>query len=203
MTSSSRVRHALAWTAWTPKVLVSDTLRLEPENNTRIKFFDTCCARLPANTNWQLTANDSASGGLNKFHRGRHSRQPFLSLVLGAAPTNALYVDTTGRIGLRTSTPLLDVHLYTGDTPGLRLDQSSANGFTAQPGTSPATRREFRARHHRRFTPAFRIRTRRTDFEHRHQRRRATSVSAPVRARRRASTLPSTPCWMRRYPCCA
>jgi hypothetical protein len=43
-----------------------DTLRLK-ENNTRIKFNDTSASAGFANTNWQLTANDSASGGLNKF----------------------------------------------------------------------------------------------------------------------------------------
>jgi hypothetical protein len=108
-----------------------DTLRLK-ENNTRIKFFDTSVAAGFANTNWQLTANDSVSGGLNKFSIEDITAATIPFTVLGAAPTNALYVDTRGRIGLRTSTPLLDVHLLTGDTPGLRLDQSSANGFTAQ-----------------------------------------------------------------------
>src|ERR1041385_2728542 len=43
-----------------------DTLRLK-ENNTRIKFEDTSTsAGFPANK-WQITANDSASGGPNKF----------------------------------------------------------------------------------------------------------------------------------------
>src|SRR2546421_6722769 len=43
-----------------------DTLRLK-ENNTRIKFEDTSTsAGFPSN-DWQLTANDSASGGANKF----------------------------------------------------------------------------------------------------------------------------------------
>src|ERR1700709_470634 len=43
-----------------------DTIRLK-ENNTPIKFDDTrTLAGFPA-TDWQLTANDSASGGLNKF----------------------------------------------------------------------------------------------------------------------------------------
>src|SRR5690242_17047184 len=43
-----------------------DTLRLK-ENNTRIKFQDTSTAAGFPNNSWQLTANDSASGGLNKF----------------------------------------------------------------------------------------------------------------------------------------
>src|SRR6058998_455115 len=43
-----------------------DTLRMK-ENNTRIKFDDTSTsAGFPAN-DWQITANDSASGGASKF----------------------------------------------------------------------------------------------------------------------------------------
>src|SRR2546421_4330593 len=43
-----------------------DTIRLK-ENNVRIKFDDTSTAAgFPAN-DWQIIANDSASGGLSKF----------------------------------------------------------------------------------------------------------------------------------------
>ncbi|HEX2123520.1 MAG TPA: hypothetical protein VHL59_17955, partial [Thermoanaerobaculia bacterium] len=42
-----------------------DTIRLK-ENNTRIKFEDTSTGSFPTN-DWQLTANDSASGGASKF----------------------------------------------------------------------------------------------------------------------------------------
>ena len=40
-----------------------DTLRLK-ENNTRLQFFDTSTGAFPGN-NWQVRANDSASGGRN------------------------------------------------------------------------------------------------------------------------------------------
>jgi hypothetical protein len=42
-----------------------DTIRLK-ENNLRIKFEDTSAGSFPSN-DWQLTANDSASGGQNRF----------------------------------------------------------------------------------------------------------------------------------------
>ncbi|MDP1814754.1 MAG: hypothetical protein Q8K92_09935 [Leadbetterella sp.] len=42
-----------------------DTIRIK-ENNTRIGFDDTSTGAFPAN-DWQITANESASGGLNKF----------------------------------------------------------------------------------------------------------------------------------------
>jgi hypothetical protein len=108
-----------------------DTLRLK-ENNTRIKFDDTSVsAGFPAN-DWQLTANDSADGGLNKFSIDdvTGAKTPFT--VEAGAPTNSLYVDSSGRLGLRTATPVLDIHTNTSNTPALRLEQNNSGGFTAQ-----------------------------------------------------------------------
>jgi len=107
-----------------------DTIRLK-ENNLRIKFDDTSVGNFPA-TDWQLTANDSASGGLNKFSIEdiTAARVPFT--VEGGAATNSLYIDDAGRIGLRTATPVLDLHISTTNTPGARLEQTGAGGFTPQ-----------------------------------------------------------------------
>jgi hypothetical protein len=108
-----------------------DTLRLK-ENNTRIKFDDTSVSAAFPATDWQLTANDSASGGLNKFSIEDITDSKVPLTVVGNAPTNSLYIDSTGRIGLRTSTPVLDLHIATSNTPGMRLEQTSAGGFAAQ-----------------------------------------------------------------------
>jgi hypothetical protein len=108
-----------------------DTLRLK-ENNTRIKFEDTSTsAGFPANK-WQLTANDSASGGLNKFSIENTTTATVPFTIVGSAPTNSIFVDTSGRLGLRTATPALDVHIARGDTPAHRFEQTNAGGFTAQ-----------------------------------------------------------------------
>src|SRR5882672_2298235 len=48
------------------------------------------------------------------------------------APANSLKVTRTGKIGLRTATPVLDVHMNTSDTPAIRFEQNSGGGFTAQ-----------------------------------------------------------------------
>ena len=108
-----------------------DTIRLK-ENNIRIKFEDTSTGAGFPSTDWQLTANDSASGGLNKFSIEdiTAARVPFT--VEGGAATNSIYVDSTGRVGLRTSTPVLDLHVNTSNTPAHRLEQNSSGGFTAQ-----------------------------------------------------------------------
>ncbi|HXA15354.1 MAG TPA: tail fiber domain-containing protein [Thermoanaerobaculia bacterium] len=108
-----------------------DTIRLK-ENNTRIKFDDTSTASGFANHNWQLTANDSASGGANKFSIEDITAATVPVTITGSAPSNSIFVDSTGRMGLRTATPVLDIHVATGNTPAMRLEQNSSGGFTAQ-----------------------------------------------------------------------
>lgn len=108
-----------------------DTFRLK-ENNLRIKFDDTSSsAGFPA-MDWQLTANDSNSGGLNRFsiEDVTDAKVPFT--IEGNAPTNAFYLDDSGRLGLGTSAPVLDLHLLSSDTPATRLEQDSSGGYTAQ-----------------------------------------------------------------------
>jgi len=108
-----------------------DTLRLK-ENNTRIHFDDTSTTSGFAANDWTLIANDSASGGASKFsvEDRTGAKTPFT--ITAGASTNSIFVDSTGRVGFRTSTPVLDLHVATGNTPALRLEQSSSGGFTAQ-----------------------------------------------------------------------
>jgi hypothetical protein len=108
-----------------------DTIRLK-ENNTRIKFDDTSTGAGFPNNDWQLTANDSANGGLNKFSIENTTVATIPFTVVGPAPTNSLFVASTGKVGLRTATPGLDIHISTSDTPAQRLEQTGAGGFTAQ-----------------------------------------------------------------------
>jgi len=108
-----------------------DTIRLK-ENNTRIHFDDTSTgAGFPAN-DWTIIANDSASGGSSKFsiEDRTGSKVPFT--ITAGASTNSIFVDSTGRVGLRTSTPVLDLHINTSNTPAIRLEQNNSGGFTAQ-----------------------------------------------------------------------
>ena len=52
--------------------------------------------------------------------------------VTGGAPTNSILVDSTGRVGFRTSTPVGDIHVNTSNTPIIRLEQNSSGGWPAQ-----------------------------------------------------------------------
>jgi hypothetical protein len=107
-----------------------DTIRLK-ENNTRITFTDTSTGAFPS-TDWTLEANDTASGGANRFSIVDATAVTTPFTVKGAAPTNSVFVDSTGKVGFRNAAPGLDLHMTTGDTPAIRFEQSAASGFTAQ-----------------------------------------------------------------------
>jgi hypothetical protein len=107
-----------------------DTIKLK-ENNLRIKAEDTSTGTYPTN-DWQLTFNDSASGGASKFSVEDITGAKVPMTITAGAATNSIFVDSTGRIGARTSTPVLDLHISTSNTPALRLEQTNAGGFTAQ-----------------------------------------------------------------------
>jgi len=108
-----------------------DTIRLK-ENNLRIKFQDTSSSASFPTTDWQLTANDSSNGGANRFSIDDidSGRTPFT--IEAGAPSHSLYVDDGGRIGLGTSTPVVEMHVADGDTPTMRLEQNGSSGFTPQ-----------------------------------------------------------------------
>lgn len=113
-----------------------DTIRTK-ENNTRIQFEDTSAAGFPLN-NWQIRANSSAAGGasflafVDQGAAGNSETGTIVFEVDAGAPANSLKVVSTGRVGLRTATPVLDLHITTSDTPAQRLEQTNAGGFTAQ-----------------------------------------------------------------------
>jgi uncharacterized coiled-coil protein SlyX len=113
-----------------------DTIRLK-ENNTRIQFDDTSAAGFPTN-NWQIRANSSAAGGasflgfVDQGAAGNSETGTIVFEVDAGAPANSLKVSSTGRVGLRTATPVLDLHIDTSNTPATRLEQNGSGGFTAQ-----------------------------------------------------------------------
>jgi hypothetical protein len=108
-----------------------DTIRLK-ENNLRIRFVDTSSTSSFPSRDWQITVNDSANGGASKFSIDDidGGRTPFT--IEAGAPSHSLYVDDGGRIGFGTSTPVVDLHVRSGNTPTLRLEQDGSSGFTPQ-----------------------------------------------------------------------
>jgi hypothetical protein len=108
-----------------------DTIRLK-ENNLRIDFLDTSNSASFPNRRWRIIVNDSANGGLNRFSIQDVTGSAIPFTIEAGAPTNSLYVDDGGRLGLGTSTPVVDVHIKSGNTPTLRLEQDGSSGFTPQ-----------------------------------------------------------------------
>lgn len=115
----------------------TDTIRVK-ENNVRIQFDDTSVSAGFATNNWQLRANDQASGGASFFGivdqgaTGNGETGTIVMAVDAGAPGNSVRVASNGKVGFRTATPGLDLHAVTSDTPAIRLEQTNAGGFSAQ-----------------------------------------------------------------------
>lgn len=115
-----------------------DTARLK-ENNTRLTFIDTSTGTFAAG-DWQLRANDSASGGANFMAidwlgtaaTSGDAPQSTPFLIEGDAPSDSLRIDSSGRIGVGTPNPAVELHVRNGDSPTLRLEQDISSGFGAQ-----------------------------------------------------------------------
>src|SRR5204862_7157831 len=105
-----------------------DTIRLK-ENNTRIQFDDTSTAAGFPTNNWQIRANSSASGGasflafVDQGSTGNSETGTILFEVDAGAPANTLKVGSNGKVGFRTATPVLGLHITTTDTPAQRLEK--------------------------------------------------------------------------------
>jgi hypothetical protein len=114
-----------------------DSIRVK-ENNTRIQFDDTSSSAGFAANNWQIRANNSASGGasflafVDQGATGNSETGTIVFEVDAGAPANSIKVGSNGKVGFRTATPVLDLHVNTSDTPAIRLEQNNAGGFTAQ-----------------------------------------------------------------------
>ena len=114
----------------------TDTIRMK-ENNTRLQFDDTSVsAGFPTN-NWQIRANEqntnvSFLAFVDQGATGSGETGTIVFAVDAGAPANALRVSSIGNVGISTSTPVLDLHVNTSDTPAIRLEQNNTGGFTAQ-----------------------------------------------------------------------
>ncbi|WP_298295275.1 tail fiber domain-containing protein [uncultured Litoreibacter sp.] len=108
-----------------------DTIRMK-ENNIRLHFDDTSTSASFPQNDWRIVANDSSNGGDNylAFEDATAGRIPFR--VEAGAPANTLYVEADGDVGIKTSNPIVDIHVVEGNTPTLRLEQDGSDGFAPQ-----------------------------------------------------------------------
>lgn len=108
------------------------TTILMKENNCQLKFDDTSLtAGFPAN-DWAIIANDASSGGLNYLAIQDATASVIPFRVMAGAPLDAMNIGSTGNIGLGTSSSIMRIHMKKGDTPGIRFEQDTTSGWTAQ-----------------------------------------------------------------------
>jgi len=114
-----------------------DTIRMK-ENNTRLQFNDTSTSTGFPTNNWQIRANGANSGDasflafVDQGSSGSSESGTIVFQVTAGAPANSIKVDSNGKVGFRTSAPVLDLHVNTGDTPAARFEQNSGGGFGSQ-----------------------------------------------------------------------
>lgn len=102
------------------------------ENNLRIYFDDTSNTSSFPNNDWRIVCNDTTDGGGSYFALQDVSGGLTPFTIEAGAKTNSLYVDDDGQVGIGTSGPVFELHIKEGDTPSVRLHQSTAYGWPEQ-----------------------------------------------------------------------
>ena len=108
-----------------------DTIRLK-ENNLRIRFVDTSTSGSFPTRDWEITVNDSANGGANKFSIMNVDENTTPFTIMDGAGNHSLFVSANSKVGLGTSTPTMNLHILDGNSPSIRLEQDQSSGFAAQ-----------------------------------------------------------------------
>jgi len=113
----------------------SDNVDFKVKDQLPVILFEDNSSSTSADRDYRLVIGGSGLGSAEYFAiedagpTGSGSTQVFR--VDGGAPANALRVDSSGNVGIGAATPLFDLHIVTGDTPGLRLEQDGSS-FTPQ-----------------------------------------------------------------------
>lgn len=108
-----------------------DTIRMK-ENNLRIRFIDTSATSSFPTRDWQITANENTNGGKNAFFIENTDAPTIPFYIDESAPNYGIYIGAGDRVGFSTSTPFMQLHTVAGNSPTLRLEQTTAGGFAAQ-----------------------------------------------------------------------
>lgn len=108
-----------------------DTFRLN-ENNLRLHFRDSSTSASFPRNDWRITINDSNNGGNSYFGIDDADSGLNIFRLEAGAPSNSLYVNSLGNLGIGTSNPITTIEAVSGDTPTLRLNQNGSVGFSPQ-----------------------------------------------------------------------
>ncbi|MDQ2088972.1 hypothetical protein [Marimonas arenosa] len=111
----------------------TDVIRMKTAN-IRLHADDSSSSTFP-NNDWRLVFNDStavSTGGKSYFAVEDATSGNVLLRLDAGARDNALVLDSSGELGLGTMTPITDIHVATGDSPTIRLEQDGSGTFAAQ-----------------------------------------------------------------------
>ena len=98
-------------------------------NNTKLLFDDSSTSPGFPSTDWRLTANDSSSGGVNRFSIEDATAFTTPFTIRGAAPTNSLFISNVGRVGIGTSTPDARLDVEASGTSEMRLTTTGSSSW--------------------------------------------------------------------------
>lgn len=101
------------------------------ENNLRILFNDTSNSASFPSTDWRLIANDTNNGGREHFSIEDATANQEIFTVMAGAPEASLVIGSNGYVGLGAGVPAQNLHLVSGNTPGIRIEQDGSQGFAS------------------------------------------------------------------------
>jgi len=108
-----------------------DTIRMK-ENNLRMHFNDTSSSSSFPSNDWRFIFNDSGNGGDNYFGIEDVDSGKMAFRIQAGAPQHTLVASKNGRIGINNQNPVVDLHMISGNTPTVRMEQDGSSGFTPQ-----------------------------------------------------------------------
>jgi hypothetical protein len=114
---------------------VAESLRLKGSIN-RIRVVDNSMTGGSfGHRDWIIDFNeDNGPGDFMSFADNGNSGELYRRIMVlrAGAPSNSLYVDPSGRVGLGTATPAAGLHLVSDIDPTIRLEQTAVSAFSPQ-----------------------------------------------------------------------
>ena len=94
-------------------------------NVLRMRFEDTSTLSGYSTHDWEIGAGDTSATSVEKLYVQDLTTATIPFVIEGSMPSNTLYVDSAGRVGIKTSTPAKDLHIANPLSPTIRFEQTN------------------------------------------------------------------------------
>lgn len=101
------------------------------DKDIRVFFDDTSAIAGYAVNDWLVEINSNEIDGTSHFAIQDFTNNTYPFKIIAKAPTNSLFINNKGNIGIGSNNPELKLQLTKGDTPGIRLEQDITSGWGA------------------------------------------------------------------------